>query len=31
MLGQHTDEVLRDILELNEDEIGQLRKDGVVS
>lgn len=31
MLGQHTDEVLRDILELSEDEIGQLRRDGVVS
>ncbi|MCJ1344326.1 hypothetical protein MMC31_002529 [Peltigera leucophlebia] len=31
MLGQHTDEVLRDILELSEDEIEQLRRDGVVT
>ena len=30
-IGSHNDEVLRDILRLDEDQIGQLRDDGVIS
>ncbi|PGH04069.1 hypothetical protein GX51_03739 [Blastomyces parvus] len=30
-LGQHSDEVLRDLVDLGEDEIAQLKKDGVVA
>lgn len=31
LLGQHTDEILRDVLKMSEDVIQQLRDDGVVS
>ena len=31
LLGQHTDEVLRDIVGLNESEIRDLRQEGVVA
>jgi CoA:oxalate CoA-transferase len=31
MLGQHTDEVLRDLLDLNEHEIAALRSAGAVA
>lgn len=30
LLGQHTDEVLNDVLGLSADEVGQLRRDGVI-
>jgi len=30
MLGQHTDELLAQLLELSAEEIGSLREDGVV-
>jgi succinate--hydroxymethylglutarate CoA-transferase len=30
MLGQHTDEVLREVLGMNESEIAQLKSDGAV-
>jgi benzylsuccinate CoA-transferase BbsF subunit len=31
LLGQHTDEVCRDILKLSDDDISVLRRDGVLS
>ena len=31
LLGQHTDEVLRDMLSMNEEEIQALRKEGIVA
>ena len=31
LLGQHTDEVLRELLGLKDDEIAKLRKDGIVA
>ena len=31
LLGQHTDEILRDMLSMSEEEIRTLRKDGVVA
>jgi succinate--hydroxymethylglutarate CoA-transferase len=31
LLGQHTDEILRDMVELNDDEIESLKRAGVVA
>lgn len=31
LLGQHTDEVLREVVGISEEEIGRLRKTGVVA
>jgi benzylsuccinate CoA-transferase BbsF subunit len=31
LMGQHTDEVLRQVLEMPEDEIGRLRESGIIS
>ena len=31
LLGQHTDEVLRDLLEMSEEEILRLREEGAVA
>lgn len=31
LLGQHTDEVLREVVGISEEEIGSLRKTGVVA
>lgn len=30
-LGQHTDEVLRDLLQYSDEEIASLKRDGVIS
>lgn len=31
LLGQHTDEVLRDLLGMQHEEVSKLRKEGVIS